>query len=164
MIEITSRVLEPMVRRVASMYLEERANDGSVVLASPKNLELYMQLFKLVCARKDLGLCFHDHEGNGEGGVRQVRALSLWGPEFGLETSFGRTCIGQFTYVLPEFRGKGLGKEMYAFGLPELQRRGFTHFAGAVEVGNDAGNGNAESLMVAHPKSRVLQHVYVGEI
>lgn len=165
MIEEVGSNLTPLVRQIAGLYLEERAKQGGIVLVDDHNLELYSKCHQVICQHPSLGLCFADlEEPAGESGHWNVRGLSLWGPEFGLHTTLGRVCTGQFTYVMPEYRGKGVAKRMYEWGFAKLREKGFTHFAGAVEVGNELGEMNAKALMRVHKSSRVLQMVYVGEI
>lgn len=143
------------------MYLDERARDGSVVRATPANLEIYTRLFHAIAENPELGVCFYDIEE--EPPVWNVRALSLWGPPMVLELSLGKVCQGQFTYVLPEYRRQGLSKAMYDFGLAELKRRGFTHFAGSVEAGNSPGEASAAHQVVTRG-GKLLQQLYVGEL
>ena len=112
-------------------YLEDQAEKGGDIVPDPRSLRTFVQLFHKYTEGDLSGLVLLGARGN---------AVLMWGdPVIELTLRFGRVAQGWGTYVRPEFRRKGISKQLRDLAVPALREAGFDAVLGTGLIGNEEG-------------------------
>ncbi len=125
-----------LFKKLWKLYLEEQHAQGTVILPTAENLEVYVNIFKMY-VDPDI-----PEEAQQEGVVLFIGevAMIMWGDaDSVVETALGKTACGWGVYVMPDHRGKGLSDLLHKETVKRLIEFKFDTVYGFVSTENTHG-------------------------
>jgi len=119
-----------LFRKLWKAFLTEQRERGAAMLPNDHNMEMFDGLFNLYVVEKSFkGFILF---------VGEQAVLMAGNPGNIFETSLGEVAYGWGAYVAPEYRGKKIGKELYAAAKEKIMEMGFDHFCATHLLVDDA--------------------------